>query len=694
MSFSNSTSKIALATLLLSLPFSAQSQTTDNNDEIVITSARILGGSPEDAITGITILSGDELDNRLTSTIGETLKYEPGVSSTFFGAGASRPLIRGQSGNRIRVLANGIDTIDASSASPDHAVAVEPAQAKVIEILKGPAILRFGSSGSGGVINVIDGRIPTEIPKSTQASARIGFSSVDSGKEGAASIEQSLGNNLVLHLDGTWRETKDYRIPGFAESEIFHENEEDHDEDHDEGHDEDHDEEREGEMKDRLENSFTKTASITGGLSYISNKGFIGISVHQLDSEYGIPGGHAHHDEDHDEDHDEEEELVSIDLKQTRIDLNAVRKLGGYFERLQLFAGYADYEHTEIEGNEIGTVFANEGLEARLELVQNEVNGRKGASGIHIRKRDFNALGAEAFVPQTDTREIGIYTFQEQSYDNLHLRGAMRFENNRIISESLNQKKSYGLFSVSAGSDYHFNSQNRLGLTAFRSERAPTSEELFSNGPHLATDAYEIGDANLDKETALGVELAYRFKTNNYFLTANAFVTDYQNYIYTDITTEQMIDGLDVYNTLSSDAVFKGGEIQGAYTFKDINNISVSIDGLLEYIRAKTTAGNIPRIAPLSVLVGAEAEWKSLKLRTELDYSAKQSKLSAFELPTESFAQLNGFLTWTPEFNQNVKFKLSALNLFDKEVRQHSSYLKDVVPLPGRNFRFSIKTTF
>ena len=235
MSFKNSTSKIALATLLLSLPFSAQSQTTNNNDEIVITSARILGGSPEDAITGITILSGDELDNRLTSTIGETLKYEPGVSSTFFGAGASRPLIRGQSGNRIRVLANGIDTIDASSASPDHAVAVEPAQAKVIEILKGPAILRFGSSGSGGVINVIDGRIPTEIPKSTQASARIGFSSVDSGKEGAASIEQSLGNNLVLHLDGTWRETKDYRIPGFAESEIFHENEEDHDEDHDDG---------------------------------------------------------------------------------------------------------------------------------------------------------------------------------------------------------------------------------------------------------------------------------------------------------------------------------------------------------------------------------------------------------------------------------------------------------------------------
>ena len=361
---------------------------------------------------------------------------------------------------------------------------------------------------------------------------------------------------------------------------------------------------------------------------------------------------------------------------------------------MQLFAGYADYEHTELEGDEVGTVFANEGLEARLELVQTEENGRKGATGVHIRKSDFSAIGAEAFVPQTDTREIAIYTFQEQSYDNLHIRGAMRYENNRIVSEALNQKKSYGLFSVSAGSDYHFNSQNRLGLTAFRTERSPTSEELYSNGPHLATDTYDVGNASLDKETALGVELAYRFKSDNYFLTANAFITDYQDYIYKDMITDQMIDGLDVYNMLSSDAVFKGGEIQGAYTFEDINNVSISIDGLLEYVRAKTTAGNLPRIAPLSVLVGADAEWKNVQFRTELGYSAKQNELSSYELPTESFAQVNAFLTWTPEVNQNIKFKLSALNLFDEEARQHSSYLKDVVPLPGRNFRFSIKAAF
>ena len=167
-----------------------------------------------------------------------------------------------------------------------------------------------------------------------------------------------------------------------------------------------------------------------------------------------------------------------------------------------------------------------------------------------------------------------------------------------------------------------------------------------------------------------------------------------RDYIYKDMLTDQMIDGLDVYNILSSDAVFKGGEIQGAYTFEDINNVSVSIDGLVEYVRAKTTAGNLPRVAPLSFLVGADAKWENFKLRTELDYSDKQNKLSSYELPTESFAQVNAFLTWTPEVNQNVKFKLSALNLFDEEARQHSSYLKDVVPLPGRNFRFSIKAAF
>ena len=359
-----------------------------------------------------------------------------------------------------------------------------------------------------------------------------------------------------------------------------------------------------------------------------------------------------------------------------------------------MFAGYADYEHTELEGDEIGTVFTNEGVEARLELIQKEENGRKGASGIHLRKRDFSAIGEEAFVPQTDTREVAIYTFQEQSFDALHLKGAMRYENNRIVSEALNQKRSYGLFSISAGSDYHLNDQNRIGLIAFRSERAPTSEELFSNGPHLATDAFEIGDANLDKETAIGVEFAYRLKADNYFLTANAFITDYENYIYKDMITDQEMDGLDVYNILSADAVFKGTEIQGGYTFEDINNVSISIDGLVEYVRAKTQAGNLPRIAPLSFLVGADAEWENFKLRTELDYSDKQNKLSAIELPTESFTQVNAFLTWTPAANQNVKFKLSALNLFDEEARQHSSYLKDVVPLPGRNFRFSIKAAF
>jgi len=267
-----STGLLASAFLLpaLSSAQGAHAQFNEEDDVIIIT-ASPLSRSVDEAITGQSILTGDELQDRLAATIGETLKLEPGVSSTSFGAGASRPIIRGQGGDRVRVLTNGIGTIDASSASPDHAVAVEPAQADRIEVLRGAALLRYGSSGAGGVVNVIDGRIPTDFPDGeTDVAVRFGGSSVDLGREGAASIDQRVGN-FVLHLDGTFREADDYRIPVQGESAAQLE---------EEGEEipEDFDDNR------ILENSFARSSSLTGGLSYIGEKGFIGLAVNTFDS--------------------------------------------------------------------------------------------------------------------------------------------------------------------------------------------------------------------------------------------------------------------------------------------------------------------------------------------------------------------------------------------------------------------------
>ena len=711
------------ATLILSLSAAAATSASAQDalsDEIIVTGSPLMR-SVDEAITGVSVLTGEELSLRLAGTIGETLKSEPGVSSTFFGAGASRPIIRGQGGDRVRVLNNGIGSIDASSASPDHAVAAEPAQAERIEVLRGASLLRYGSSGSGGIINVIDGRIPTALPEDgVDGAFRIGASSVDNGREAAGSLDFGAGN-LVFHIDGTIKETDDYRIPGFAESarlRALEEEEEHHDDD---DHDEDEHEEEEGhghedeeEAFGRLENSQTKTTALTGGASYIGERGFIGFAVSKFDSDYGIPGGHGHGEEDghghddEDEDHDEEnhdeeehgeeeegEENVTIGLDQTRLDINGALKLDGPIELVQFFGGYADYKHIEFEGpGEVGTVFTNEGYEAKIEAIQRENNGWSAAYGVQLRSRDFSAIGEEAFVPPTKTEQIGIYTFHEKELGDFHIEGAARFENTKQENSVTNEDISFDLFSVSAGGDLHLTDAVRLGGTVFRTERAPTTEELFSNGPHLATEQFELGDATLGKETATGIEAAFRHREDGHFLTVNAFYTDYSNYIFETETGEEE-DGLDVFQFTGEDASFKGFEVQGGMDIGQVGSFTLKADALAEYVRAKTESGNLPRIPPLSVLTGIEADSERFTFRAELDYAAEQNKVEVFEIPTDDYALVNLFATWrAPMDAQDVRLSLSVLNLLDDDARQHTSFLKDVAPLPGRNLRFSIASSF
>jgi iron complex outermembrane receptor protein len=704
---------VSAATLILSVSAAASAQDS-LNDEIIVTASPLVS-SIDEAITGVSVMTGEELSERLAGTIGETLKSEPGVSSTFFGAGASRPIIRGQGGDRVRVLVNGIGSIDASSASPDHAVAAEPAQAERIEVIRGASILRYGSSGSGGVVNVIDGRVPTELPEDgIDGAVRIGASSVDNGREAAGSVDFGVGN-MVFHFDGTIRETDDFRIPGFAESARFRALEEAEEE---EGHEEEehgHDEEEE-EAFGRLENSSTKTTSLTGGASYIGDRGFIGFAVQKFDSEYGLPGGHGHgheeeeehHDEDEDEHEDEEheeehehgeeeegEEEVFIVLDQIRVDVNGALEMDGLIEKVQFFGGYADYEHIEFEGpGEVGTVYTNEGYEARLEAIQRENNGWSAAYGVQIRNRDFSAIGEEAFVPPTETQQLGIYTFQKFDAGDFHFEGAARFETTKQENSVTGEDPSFDLFSVSGGGDYHFTDATRFGATVFRTERAPTTEELFSNGPHLATEQFEIGDPNLGKETSTGVEASLRHRMDGGFFTLNAYYTDYSDYIY-EVETGEEEDELPVFQYVGEDAKFTGFEVQGGMDIVQLGAFTLKADALAEYVRAKTDSGNLPRIPPLSVLTGLEAESERFKFRAELDYAAEQDKVDTFEIPTDDYALVNLFATWrAPMEAQDVRLSLSVLNLLDDDARQHTSFLKDSVPLPGRNVGFNISSRF
>ncbi len=692
-----STATLALSASLYALTTPAFAQSySEQLDEIIVTGSP-LTRSVDEAITGVSVLSGEELDSRLAATIGETLKLEPGVSATSFGAGASRPIIRGQGGDRVRVLTNGIGSIDASSASPDHAVSVEPAQAERIEVLRGAALLRYGSSGAGGVVNVIDGRIPSEMPDDITGALRLGGTSVDDGWDAAGSVDIPIAGQFVLHLDGTKRSSEDYSIPGFAESAALRaaealEEEEEHDED---GHEHEDEEEAFG----IVENSFVETESYTAGLSYVGDRGFIGFAFHDFSSDYGVPGGHGHeegeeeenHDEDEEHEGEEEEELVTIGLAQQRFDVNGRLELDGFFQQIDLFAGVADYKHTEFEGDEIGTVFTNEGHEIRIEAVQREQNGWQAAYGVQLRKRDFSAIGDEAFVPPTTTDQLGLYTFHQKEVGDLHLEGSARFERTDQEESIGTGARRFNAVSLSVGGDAHLSDAVRIGGTVFRTERAPTTEELFSNGPHLATDQFELGDPTLGLETSTGIEAAFRHREDGHFLTANVFYTDYSDYIF-EAATGEIEDGLDVFQFTAQDATFRGFEVQGGMDLGQISGFDISGDALVEYVRAKTDSGNLPRIPPLSMLVGLEGEMDSLKLRSEVEYAAEQNKVSAFDTPTEDYTLVNVFADYRA--SENITVSVSALNLFDDEARQHSSFLKELIPLPGRNFRVSLKGTF
>lgn len=697
-------------------------------EEIVVSGAyegRKLG----ETILGSSVIRKDEILRQMDGSLGETLKRQPGMSSTFFGPGASRPIIRGLGGDRIRMLDSGLGSIDASSTSPDHAVAIEPALAERIEILRGTAMLMYGSSATGGVVNTFDGRIPTTVPDGgVEGAVRYGHSTVNDGDEVSAAVNAIIGTmgdtTVVAHGDFMYRNTDDYNIPGFAESEAFHdaeEQEEDHDEDHEDEHDEDHNE-REEEAFGFVENTATETTGGSGGLSFIFKDGFFGMSVKKLDSQYGVPGhSHAHgehdedhddehdedHDDDHDEDHDEEghddEAPVTIDLDQIRYDIHGeLTRDFAWFKKAKLRFGYSDYEHTELEGAEVGTVFKNKGWEGRLDLVEKGDDNWSGATGVQMRRRDFSAIGAEAFVPPTITNQFGIYSVKEFTMDRFMLELGGRFEHTKHEARDTALSRTFNGFSGSAGLGYDLSDAAFFGVNVFRTERAPSSEELFSNGPHLATSAFELGDPDLGLETALGVEATFTYATGPFSLVINGFITNYDDFIY-EAETGAEEDGLEVFQFTAHDATFRGFEAKAEYHAGTIQSASMGeidlhIDGQLDLVHASLDGlgedGYLPRIPPFSALVGVEASAPSFDLRTELEYAGSQNRVTEHELPTEDYLLWNAYLTVRPFDDKNLSLSLKATNIGNVEARQHTSFLKDFLPLPGRNISVAFRAAF
>ncbi|MEZ5680720.1 MAG: TonB-dependent receptor [Erythrobacter sp.] len=658
----------------------------DYKGEIIVTGH---GLKKLDLLAGTSVMDVQALQENSAGQIGEVLAGLPGVSATSFSPGASRPVLRGFSGERVRVLVDGIGSIDISNTSADHAVTIDPLTAERVEVLRGPAVMMYGSSAIGGAINVVDKRIPRRVPdEDYHLDVLVGADTASDMREAGASFDLPLGGGFVGHIDGSWRDSDDLSIPGYQISPSLRADLLAQADDLAAGGETDAaDELREAAMhRGSLPNSGTETWTANGGLAFFAGESNIGAAFGIYDTFYGVPtrpGG-------------EEDEEVSIGLRQYRGDLRAEAVTGGGFlDRIRLRAAYSDYTHTEFEGDEAGTTFDVQGIEGRLEFIQADRGNWRGSFGGQYYFRDFLAVGDEAYIAPNRTEQLAGFVLQEFEFGPLELELAGRYEHSSVDAVSLGFDRSFNAISGAAGLAYETDGGLRFGVNASRVARAPSAEEMLANGPHLATQSFEVGDLGLTLERAWGGEVYARGASGPIQFNLALFKSWFDNYIYQAATGDQE-DGLPVYEYRQGDATYAGIEGEASWAFVDTGPISVLLDLKGDYIRAKLEDGTaLPRIPPLSLTAGLEAQSDPWDARVEVEWADDQTQTAPLETDTEGFTLLNASFTWRPiRGDRNIAIVLKADNILDTTARRHASFTKDYVPMAGRNFSANFRASF
>lgn len=671
-----------------------------NDDAIIVTGKYV---KQLDVLAGVSVIGGETLAENVRPQIGDSLTKLPGVSATSFTPGASRPVLRGFQGERVRVLTDGIGSIDVSNTSADHAVTIDPLTAERIEVLRGPAVLLYGSSAMGGAVNVLDRRIPRKMPESpVHIDALAAYGSAADERSIGVSADVPLGSRFVWHADGTYRKTNDMRVGGYVYSPEFRAAlTELGDEATAEGEAEEAAEAYAAAgLKGRIPNSATETKSFGTGFALIDDRGSLGFSVGYYDTDYGVPARPMleHHHEAGEEAHDHG--AVTIGLKQWRADLRGEVDAGGSFiDAVRIRAGFADYQHTEFEGGAVGTTFYNQGIEGRIEIAQAKRAGWTGSSGFQYFSRNLRAVGDEAFLPPNQTEQMGFFTLQEWELGAVGLEGALRYEHTHVAAPAIDQSRRFNTLSGAVGLSYKVDPDIKLGVNLTRAVRAPSAEELFADGPHIATQSYERGNPLLTTEKSWGGEAYLRVDKTDFSASLTGYGTKFKDYIY-DVATGETLDDLPVFQFLQRDATYYGFEAETSITFAHTRDWSFLVDGVADYVHAsvKNADGSksaIPRIPPLRLLGGFEAQSEALDGRVEVEHSFAQNRIGAFENPTAAFTLVNASLAWRPMGKQGgVSVILSGNNLFNFEARRAASFTKDYVPMAGRDLRATVRLSF
>jgi iron complex outermembrane receptor protein len=705
---------IGVASSLAAAQDEAESHEEDRLEEIVVTAP--FEESEAETVLPIGILSGEALREKVTNSLGETLKNEIGVNNASFGTGVGQPIIRGQTGNRVSVLQNGIGLTDASNVSPDHANGVEPLLADRIEVIRGPSTLLYGSGAVGGVVNVIDNRIPEVLTTGTEFQLEQNYNSVNDEDKTVFRLDSSIGR-IGIHIDGFKRDNDNVDIDGFAIDEAEIERLEEHVEEViGEEHEEEHEEEEFENTNGFVGNSDGEAEGGTAGFSYVGDNGFFGFSVSSLENEYGLPPGthsHGHDGEDHEDEEEEEVEYVRLNLDQTRYDFKGMLNFqDSWVQSIQATIGLTDYEHKEIEtfedgGSEVGTLFSNEGFESRFILKRQPTGDWSGVYGLQVSDSEFSALGEEAYIPESDINNLGFFGVERYTRDRFTGELGFRWE---AAERDPGSSCAYDekVMSFSASGLYDVNDNSNFLVAAARSERAPSVEELFSNTAldtcdriadeemlvlHAATGLLEIGNANLDEEISTNVEFGYRIHSGPVTGEFSAYYNSIDDYIYLDITGEE-IEEQTVASYLQQDARFVGLEAELTWTLLESDNMSGELTLFGDLVNASfDSGGDVPRIP--AAKFGTELRyfgdnWSAHVHVTRVD---SQDDVGRLELETDGYTLVSIYADYHFNVGENSELKVFARgdNLLDEEIRNHASFLKNYSPEAGRGITVGVR---
>jgi len=665
------------------VPGDAATAHPDEDQAIVITGSKRPAG---DVLGGVSVVDTAELAHDLKPSLGDTLADLPGVTSSSFGPSSSRPILRGLSGEDAPILIDGLTSLDLSSSDPDHAVSINPLTAERIEVLRGPGALLYNSSVIGGVVNVIDDRIPRHVGDRVAADLLLNYGSAANERSGNLGVDAPIGGHFVLHADGAYSKYDDLHVGGYLLSKDLREQA---------LASPDPDIRALADLKDKLPNTAGRSDDAAAGVAYVDGDLNLGVSFSHHDARYGVPIRFSL-------DPAIVPEAPTIDAHQNRGDLRANVPIGGFFKIFEFRGGLSKYHHAEIEPDgAVGSKFYSDGGELRADVVQSERGGWGGTSGIQYLNQDFKIRGDEKYLPDSDNRRIGVFTLQTIENGPLRIEVGARIEFSRLQADedlglgTPQESRSFTPVSASAGANYNLVSDWRIGLSLSHSERAPTVNELFSNGPHGGSQQFLVGDPDLGLQKSNGAELSVHRTTGPVHVQANVYYNRYSNYIF-EAPTGVVEDGLPIYEYRQGKADYYGFEVESDLKLGQALGIDWGGEITADAVRAKIRDfGDAPEIPPFRVLAGLTGTRGPVDGRIEVERASSQHRTAPEETPTAGYTMVNASLDWHPfAANPELTLSLTGNNLFDVEARRHSSELKDYAPLAGRDIRLSARIAF